>query len=101
MTATAKALSRSVLTGSSATLYTVPASTTTVVTNIVLSNTSASAVAATIALDGVVLIPAVTLPANSLTPFDLRQVLTTTKLITGFAATASVIGCHISGSEVT
>jgi hypothetical protein len=101
MTATPKALSRSVLTGSSATLYTVPALTTTIVTNIVLANTSASAVPVTLALDGVALVPAVSVAANSTTVIDVRQPLATTKLITGFAGTASVIACHIAGSEVS
>ncbi len=101
MTATAKALSRSLLTGSNATLYTVPASTTTIVTNIVLANTSASSVAVTISLDGVAIVPAVSIGANSTTFIDIRQPLATTKLITGFAATAAVVACHIAGSEIT
>lgn len=101
MTATPKALSRGLLTNSSATLYTVPALTTTIVTNIVLANTSASAVPVTLALDGVVLVPAVSVAANTTTVIDLRQPLATTKLITGFAGTTAVIACHIAGSEVT
>lgn len=101
MTNTPKALSRSVLTSSSATLYTVPASTYTVLTSIVLANTNASAVAVTLAMDGVTLVPAVSIPANTITTIDLRQVLATTKVITGFAATASVVACHLSGTEVT
>lgn len=100
MTATPKALNRSVLAATSATLYTVPASTNTIITNILLVNTSTSAVAVTIALDGVVVVPAVSVPANTTQAFDLRQVLATTKTITGFAGTASVIGCHISGAEI-
>jgi hypothetical protein len=101
MTASPKALSRGLLTGSSATLYTVPAATTTIITNIVLANTSASAVSVTVAFDGVVIVPAVSIAANSIFTADIRQPLATTKLITGFAGTASVIGCHIAGSEVT
>lgn len=101
MTATPKALSRGLLTGSSATLYTVPAATTTIVTNILLANTSASAVAVTIAFDGVVIVPATSVAANTTLCVDLRQPLAATKLITGFAGTTSVIACHIAGSEVT
>lgn len=101
MPVTPKALSRVLLAGSSATLYTVPAATTTVVTNIVLSNTTATAATATIALDGVVIVPAVSIAANSIVPFDLRQPLATTKLITGFSGTASAIACHIGGVEQT
>lgn len=101
MTATPTALSRSVLTGSSATLYTVPAATTTIVTNIVLANTSAASVAVTLRLDGVDLLSGVVVAANSTVVVDLRQPLAATKLIAGFAATASVIACHIAGSEIT
>ncbi len=101
MIATPKALTRGLLSASSATLYTVPSSTTTVITNIVLSNTSATAATATIALDGVVLVPGVSIPANNSFYVDLRQALGTTKAITGFASSASVVACHISGAETT
>jgi hypothetical protein len=101
MAATPKALSRGLLAASSTTLYTVPAATTAIITNILLANTSASAVAVTLALDGVVVVPAVSCAANTTTAIDLRQVLTTTKQISGFAATAAVIACHISGAEVS
>jgi hypothetical protein len=99
VSATPKALSRSLLTGTSATLYTVPTSNITIITNILLANTSGSAVAVTIALDGVVLIPATSVPANSTTALDCRQALASGKTITGFAATAAVVAAHISGAE--
>ena len=95
-----KAMSRSLLTNSSATLYAVPAATTAVVTNILLANTSGSAVAVTIAFDGVTVIPAQSIAANSVVAIDLRQAIAATKLVTGFAATTNVIACHISGAEV-
>lgn len=101
MTATPKALSRSVLTGSSATLYTVPASTTTIVTSIVLSNFSAASSAVTVSLDGVVLIPAVTVDANKIVTIDIRQPLAATKTITGASNPTSSVACHIAGSEIT
>jgi hypothetical protein len=101
MAVTPKAFARTILTGSSASLYTVPAATYAVITNIVLGNISASPVAATIALDDVVLIPATPIPANSNLTFDLRQYLDTTKVIAGFADTAAVVTCHISGTENT
>ncbi len=101
MTATPKSLSRALLTNSSATLYTVPSSTTTIITNIVLANTSAVAVPVTVALDGVVLVPAMSLAANQILALDVRQPLATTKLITGFAGTTSVVTCHIGGLEIT
>lgn len=101
MTATPKSLVRASLTGSSATLYTVPAATTTIITNIVLANTSGVAVSVTIALDGVVLVPGSSLAANQIFTADIRQPLAATKVITGFAGTTSVVACHIAGSEIT
>ena len=98
---TPKVMSRSLLTGSNATLYTVPALTTALVTNIVLANSSATSVSVTVSFDGVVVVPAVFVAANSSTFIDLHQPLDTTKLITGFASTASVIACHITGLEVS
>jgi len=103
MTVTSKALSRTAAATSSTTLYTVPSTTTvTVVTNIVLANAATSASTSTIALDGVVVVPAVSIPANSLVGFDLKQVLDasgTPKIITGFASTTAV-SIHISGVEI-
>jgi hypothetical protein len=75
---------------SSTTLYTVPAVTTATVTNIVVSNTAASSATFTILLDGVAIIPASTIAANSFVGFDMKQVLTTTKLIAGFASATTV-----------
>jgi len=98
-----KALARTAAATSSTTLYTVPnTSTTTVVTNIVLSNTATSAATATIAIDSVTIVPAVSIPANSLFGFDLKQVIpanATPKTITGFASTTAV-SIHISGVEI-
>lgn len=99
MATTAKALSRTAAATSSATLYTVPAATSAVVTNIIVTNNNGSAATATIALDGVVLLPAVSIAANSIASFDLKQVLTTTKTITGFAS-ATTVNFHISGIEI-
>ena len=99
MATTTKALARAAAATSSATLYTVPASTTAVITNIVVTNTSASAQTFTIALDGVVLQAASSLAANSSAYFDLKQVLATTKTISGFASATSV-NFHISGVEI-
>ena len=45
-------------------LYTVPASTTTVVTNVVVTNTASTAGTYTIALDGVALASAVVIPLS-------------------------------------
>ena len=101
MATTTKALARTALTTSTGTtLYTVPSATTTVVSNIVLSNTAGTASTFTLALDGVNLASAVSIPANSITTIDLKQVLATTKTITGGASTTAV-SIHISGVEIS
>jgi hypothetical protein len=100
MATTTKALARGAFATSSATLYTVPASTTTVVTNIVVDNTAGAAATFSILLDGVELLSAAAVDANSSVFFDLKQTLATTKLITGFASATSV-KFHISGVEIS
>jgi hypothetical protein len=99
MATTTKALARGAFATSSATLYTVPASTTTVVTNIVVDNTAATAATFNILLDGVELLSAAAVDANSSVFFDLKQTLTTTKIIAGFAS-ATTVKFHISGVEI-
>lgn len=99
MATTTKALYRGAAATSSATLYTVPAATTAVVTNIIVTNTAATAANVTISLDGVVLLPAVSVSANSFASFDLKQTLAATKIIAGFA-TATTVNFHISGVEI-
>ena len=103
MATVTKAIARTAAATSSATLYTVPTtSTITVVSNIVLSNAATSASTATIAIDGVTIVPAVSIPANSVVGFDMKQVIpanATPKIITGFAST-SAVSIHISGVEI-
>ena len=97
-------LSRRAAPTSSTTLYTVPSTTTiTVVSNIVLANAATSASTATIAIDGIAVVPAVSIPANSVVGFDMKQVIpanATPKVITGFASTTAV-SIHISGVEIS
>ena len=103
MATTTKALARTAAATSSTTLYTAPnTSTLAIVTNIVLANAATSASTATVAIDGVVIVPAVSIAANSLVGFDLKQVIpanATPKVITGFASTTAVT-IHISGVEI-
>ena len=103
MAVTSKALARTAAATSSATLYTVPSTTAVaVVTNIVIANAATSTSTATIAIDGVVIVPAVSIAANSVFGFDLKQVIpanATPKIITGFASTTAVT-IHISGVEI-
>jgi hypothetical protein len=85
-------------TNTGTTLYTVPASTTAIVTSIVISNNSASAQTATLFFDSVAVITAVALAANTSQVIDMKQVLGTTKIITG-GASATSVSFHISGVE--
>ena len=104
MATTTKALARTAAATSSTTLYTAPNTTTTaVVTNIVLANAATSASSATVAIDGIVIVPTVSIPANSVVGFDMKQVIpanATPKVITGFASTTAV-SIHISGVEIS
>jgi len=103
MAVTSKALARTAAATSSTTLYTVPSTTAiAVVTNIVIANAATSASTATIAIDGSVVLPAVSIGANTVFGFDLKQVIpanATPKTITGFASTTAVT-FHISGVEI-
>ena len=103
MATTTKAIARTAAATSSTTLDTVPTTTTiTVVSNIVLANAATSSSTATIAIDGVTIVPTVSIPANSLVGFDLKQVIpanATPKVISGSASTTAV-SIHISGVEI-
>jgi hypothetical protein len=82
------------------TLYTVPASTTTVVTDIVVTNTAATAGTFTLGLAETSLATTVAVAANDSTVIPLKQVLAATNTITG-GASAVTINFHISGIELS
>jgi hypothetical protein len=100
MATTTKALFRGAAATSVATLYTVPASTTTVITNIAVCNNAASAATFTILLDDIELQKDSAIAANSTAYIDLKQVLATTKTIKGLAS-AITVDFHISGVEIS
>lgn len=100
MATTSKALFRGAAATSNTTLYTVPASTTAVVTNIAVTNTAASSATFTLNLNGTALASGVTLAANTTAFFDLKQVLATTQTISGLAS-AVTVNFHISGVEIS
>jgi hypothetical protein len=100
MAVTSKVLARTAAATSSATLYTVPASTTAIITNIAVANTAGSAGTFTLLLDDVDLHTTTAIAANSTVYIDLKQVLATTKTIKGFAS-ATTIDFHISGVEIS
>lgn len=99
MAVTSKALFRGAAATSNTTLYTTPLATTTTVTNVVITNTAGTAGTATLKLDGVDLLTATSVGANSAIVIDLKQVLVATDLIEG-SASATTINFHISGVEV-
>lgn len=98
-TVTSKALFRGAASTSSTTLYTVPASTTAVITNIVITNTAATGATFELLLDDVSIAKTVPVSANNSTTIDLKQVLATAKTIKGLAS-AVTVNFHISGVEI-
>jgi hypothetical protein len=101
MATTVKPLFRGAATTSTGTtLYTVPASTSTVVSNIAITNTAASAATFTLALATIALHTTTAIAANSTIYIDLKQALTTTQTITG-GASAVTVSFHISGVEIS
>ncbi len=86
-------------TTTSTTLYTVPANTIAVVTNIVVTNTSGSTGSFTMSLNDVNLATTVTVGANDSSVLDIKQVLAAGNTIKG-GASATSINFHISGVEI-
>lgn len=86
-------------TNTGTTLYTTPAATSTVITNIVVTNTAASVGTYTLLLNDISIATAVTVGANDSTVLDIKQVLPTGQTIKG-GASATTINFHISGVEI-
>jgi hypothetical protein len=80
-------------------LYTVPASTTTIVSNLIVTNETAASVTFSLALAGNRIAESQTLAANSSAYFDMKQTLNTTETITGGASSPLVL-LSASGVEV-
>lgn len=99
MAVISKVLSRTAAATASTTLYTTPAGSTAVVTNIAIANTSSADATFTLNLDSIAICSGTTVPANSTVFLDIKQVLAATKTITGFASATSV-NFHISGVEL-
>ena len=96
---TPKILNRAAAPTGSTTLYTVPASTTTVITSIVVDNAGASTRTYTISLNGVQFLSGVSILANATHIYNISQPLTATQTITGNASNAEV-KFHICGVEI-
>jgi hypothetical protein len=99
MATTSKVLFRGAASTSSATLYTVPSATTTIVTDIVVANTAAADGTYELLLNDVVLAKTVTVGSNDSTIIQLKQPLAATQTIKGLAS-ATTINFHISGVEI-
>ena len=100
MPVTAKALFRgAATTTTSTTLYTVPANTSAVVTNIVVTNTAGTSGTFTLSLADVALATTVSVGANDSTVLDIKQALSAGQTIKG-GASATSINLHISGVEI-
>jgi hypothetical protein len=100
MATATKVLARTAAATSSTTLYTVPAGTTTVVTNIVICNPTGSATTESMTINSIDLLGSVSVAANSSAFFDLKQVIPATQIIAGSASSTSV-DFHISGVEIS
>jgi hypothetical protein len=99
MAATPTLFYRGAAATSSATLYTVPSSTTSVLTDIVVSNTSSDQQYVTITIDGVNIVPTVPVSAKQVVNLQFRTVIPTGDIIAGYASSADV-KFHLSGVEV-
>ena len=86
-------------TSTGTTLYTTPAGSTAIVTNIVIENSAATSSTFTLALNSVPIASAVSVAGNSVTVIDMKQVLPASQTITGGASTTAV-DIHISGVEI-
>ena len=84
---------------SSATLYTVPAATTAVLTDIVVSNTSSNQQYVTMTVDGVNILPTVPISANTVITIQPKTVVPTGDIVAGFA-TSTDVKFHVSGVEI-
>ena len=99
MATTSKVLFRGAASTASTTLYTVPSTTTTVVSNIAVTNTATAGATFTLLLDDVELQKDSTIASNSTAYIDLKQVLVATDTIKGLAS-ATTVDFHISGVEI-
>jgi hypothetical protein len=99
MAVTSKVLFRGAAETSSTTLYTVPAATTAIITNIAVTNGTSTAGTFTFLLNDIELHKDTPVDSNSTIYIDLKQVLPTTETIKGLAS-ATTIDFHISGVEI-
>jgi hypothetical protein len=85
---------------SSTTLYTVPSSTTAVVTDIVLVNNAGSENNIILNFNGKPIIPTTYIPAYGMVNLSIKQVLNASETITATANSSNIV-IHISGVEIS
>jgi hypothetical protein len=96
-----KKLFRGVTSTTLTTVYTVPANTTTIVTNILISNVSASAATVLVKFGAITVIPNTPIPGNGIFTLDMSQVMDISGQAIEVQASTTQCGVHISGVEVT
>lgn len=100
MATTAKTLFRGAASTTVSTLlYTVPASTTTVISSVAVTNTTSTARTFTLTLDDIDLHTTADIAAFQTVYIDLKQTLTAAKTIKG-GASATTVNFHICGVEI-
>jgi hypothetical protein len=82
------------------TLYSVPSSTSSVVTNIIITNTSADPATVSINLDGVSLLSSGEISGNDSIVWDIKQVMGELQVLSALAS-ATTVNFHISGVEIS
>jgi hypothetical protein len=82
------------------TLYSVPSSTSAVVTNIIITNTAADPATVTIELNGVPIILNGEVQGNDAIVWDIKQVLSELDILSA-SASAVTVNFHISGVEIS
>lgn len=108
---TPKRFAQAVLTTSSTSMYQVPGGASAVLKEILMSNTSANSVDVTVYLvptpgtagaasDGNCLVPAVSIPAYTVKPIDLSQVMNASDILAAKATAGTAITFHASGVEI-
>lgn len=97
-----KAFYRGWADSSLATVYTVPTNSTAIMTNLVAANnTEDGSQAIAVALDGVFILPASTIPPRGIITLEVSQVLYENGTIQVQATDPNSVSVHISGVEVT
>ena len=100
MANTFKVLFRGAAETSSATLYTTPALTTTLISSILVTNTAATDATYDILLDDVSIANDVSVPANDSALLEIKQVVEAGQTIKALAS-ATTVNFHISGLEIS